>query len=46
MGKTITKVVYKPDTQSTDEYIIIVDPEEVGPAFQLTQSYPAHPLLM
>jgi len=26
MPKNVTKVVYKPDTQSTDEYIIIVDP--------------------
>ena len=29
MGKAITRVVYKPDTQSTEEYIIIVNPEEV-----------------
>ena len=29
MGKAITKIVYKPDTQSSDEYLIIVNPEEV-----------------
>ena len=29
MPKSVTKVVYKPDTQSTDEYIIIVNPAEV-----------------
>ncbi|KAF9651076.1 DUF1960-domain-containing protein [Thelephora ganbajun] len=28
MGKAITKVIYKPDSQSTDEYLIIVNPEE------------------
>jgi len=27
-GKALTKVVYKPDTQSTDEYIAIVNPDE------------------
>ncbi|KAF9516878.1 hypothetical protein BS47DRAFT_1291880 [Hydnum rufescens UP504] len=26
----MTKVVYKPDTQSTDEFILIVDSEEYG----------------
>lgn len=29
MPKNVTKVVYKPDTQSTDEYIIVVNPTEV-----------------
>lgn len=28
MTKSLTKVVYKPDTQSTDEYIVIVNPAE------------------
>jgi ribosome maturation protein Sdo1 len=28
MPKSLTKVVYKPDTQSTDEFIVIVDPTE------------------
>jgi len=28
MTKTITKVVYKPDSQSTEEYILIVDHDE------------------
>lgn len=28
MTKSVTKVVYKPDTQSTDEFIIIVNPVE------------------
>lgn len=29
MPKSLSKVVYKPDTQSTDEYIVIVNPQEV-----------------
>lgn len=29
MTKALTKVVYKPDSQSTDEFIAIVNPEEV-----------------
>jgi len=28
MTKALTKVIYKPDTQSTDEYMVIVDPDE------------------
>ncbi|EDR12758.1 uncharacterized protein LACBIDRAFT_292781 [Laccaria bicolor S238N-H82] len=28
MGKSLTKVIYKPDSQSTDEFIVIVNPEE------------------
>ncbi|KAI0960400.1 hypothetical protein AcW1_004923 [Taiwanofungus camphoratus] len=28
MPKSLSKVVYKPDTQSTDEYIVIVNPQE------------------
>ncbi|KAF8450651.1 DUF1960-domain-containing protein [Boletus edulis BED1] len=28
MSKSVTKVVYKPDTQSTDEFMIIVRPVE------------------
>ncbi|KAF9226707.1 DUF1960-domain-containing protein [Gyrodon lividus] len=28
MSKSVTKVVYKPDTQSTDEFIMIVNPAE------------------
>ncbi|KAF5322782.1 hypothetical protein D9619_000601 [Psilocybe cf. subviscida] len=28
MPATLTKVVYKPDTQSTEEYTVIVNPEE------------------
>ena len=27
---TLTKVVYKPDTQSTEEYIVIVDEDEAS----------------
>lgn len=27
--KSMLKVVYKPDTMSTEEFILIVDPEEV-----------------
>lgn len=29
MGKEITIVIYKPSTQSTEEYVIIVNPVEV-----------------
>lgn len=29
MPKSVTKVVYKPDTHSTDEFMIIVNPVEV-----------------
>ena len=29
MTKELTKVVYKPDSQSTDEYIMIVNKPEV-----------------
>lgn len=29
-AKSLHKVVYKPDSQSTEEYIIIVNPEEVS----------------
>jgi hypothetical protein len=28
-GHTTTKIVYKPDSQSTEEYIGIINPEEV-----------------
>lgn len=28
MTKSLTKVIYKPDTQSTDEYIAFVNPEQ------------------
>ncbi|KAF8969407.1 DUF1960-domain-containing protein [Flammula alnicola] len=28
MAPSLTKVIYKPDTQSTDEFMIIVNPEE------------------
>jgi len=28
MPRSITKVVYKPDSQSTDEYTVIVNPDE------------------
>lgn len=29
MTKELSKVIYKPDPQSTDEFTIIVDPEQV-----------------
>ncbi|KAG9075699.1 hypothetical protein FS749_012608, partial [Ceratobasidium sp. UAMH 11750] len=29
MGKEITIVIYKPSTQNTEEYVIVVNPEEV-----------------
>jgi len=28
MAKTVTRVIYKPDSQATDEYIVIVNPDE------------------
>ena len=31
MTKNVTKVIYKPDSQSTDEFTIIVNPVEVCP---------------
>ena len=40
MGKAITKIVYKPDTQSSDEYLIIVNPEEVCHTFYTTRFNP------
>ena len=30
MTKNVTKVAYKPDTQSTDEYLVIVNADEVS----------------
>ncbi len=29
MTKNVSKVIYKPDSQSTDEFTVIVDPVEV-----------------
>lgn len=29
MAKSLSKVIYKPDSQSTDEYVVVVDTEEV-----------------
>ena len=46
MGKAITKIVYKPDTQSSDEFIIIVNPEEVRHTLQITLFNPTHSSLM
>ena len=37
MTKELTKVVYKPDTQSTDEYIMIVNQPEVKVILSLFQ---------
>ena len=45
MGKAITKIVYKPDTQSSDEYLIIVNPEEVRQTPEITRFNPTHSLL-
>ena len=28
MGKEVTAVIYKPNTQSTEEYMVVVNPEE------------------
>lgn len=30
MPEAITKVIYKPDPQSTEEYLVIVDHDQVG----------------
>jgi hypothetical protein len=30
MSPSLTKVIFKPDSQSTDEFTVIVNPEEVG----------------
>jgi hypothetical protein len=30
MGKQLTKVIYKPDSQSTEEFIVIVNGPEVS----------------
>ena len=38
---TLTKVVYKPDTQSTEEYIVIVDEEEAS-YYIITLCQPAY----
>jgi hypothetical protein len=29
MGKSITKVVYKPDPNTSDVFLVVVNPEEV-----------------
>lgn len=42
MPATLTKVVYKPDTQSTEEYTVIVNPEEVRRASYICGSYTYH----
>ena len=44
MGKALTKIIYKPDTQSSDEYLIIVNPEEVRHTLQIARSNPTHSL--
>ena len=41
MGKAITKIIYKPDTQSSDEYLIIVNPEEVRHTLNYTIQSPS-----
>ena len=38
MGKNIAKLVYKPDTQSTDEFIIIINPDEVCHTLRFTRA--------
>ena len=40
MAKGLTKVVYKPDSQSTDEYIAIVNPEQVCQVLFLRRQLP------
>ncbi|KAE8260627.1 hypothetical protein A4X13_0g245 [Tilletia indica] len=37
MVKNVSKVVYKPDTQSTDTYIVIVEPNEYKKTIPLTE---------
>lgn len=43
MSPSLTKVIYKPDSQSTDEFIIIVNPQVVG-VFNLYRHF-SHPNL-
>lgn len=45
MGKAITKIIYKPDSQSSDEYLIIVNPEEVRHTLQITRLNPTYSLV-
>ena len=35
MSHNLTKLVYKPDSKSTDEYMIIVNPDSVCPILEL-----------
>ncbi|RDB20061.1 hypothetical protein Hypma_012804 [Hypsizygus marmoreus] len=49
MTKSVTKVIYKPDSTSTHEYTVIVNPEENGtlltlfsPAFTILHSSQGH----
>lgn len=38
MTKSLTKVIYKPDSQSTDEYLMFVNHEEVRRGSFVSQS--------
>ena len=39
MVKSTTKLIYKPDSQSTDEYIMFVNPEEVSAGLAMPRSH-------
>jgi hypothetical protein len=45
MAKTLSKVIYKPDSQSTDEFIVIVNSEEVCVAHGPVRSTSPNPPL-
>lgn len=44
MPKNLTIVVYKPDSQSTDEYIVYVNFAEVSRFWDVAVSFPPFPL--
>jgi hypothetical protein len=41
MGKSFTKIVYKPDPNSSDVFLVIVDPVEVRTILKANKK-PAH----
>jgi hypothetical protein len=41
MGKSITKVIYKPDPNASDVFVVVVNPVEVRMIVKATKS-PAH----
>ncbi len=39
MGKSFTKVVYKPDPNASDVFLVVVDPVEVRISARVMESY-------